>query len=279
MKNHLILICFMGIFTFTSACSATENTATDTLQPPTSTTKPQSPTETLVPSSTLTSTPTITPTDVPPTSTPTITPFPPFRDDFSQLLEPGWTWVREEVLNWNLLEKPGFLHIVLDSHKSFEETENILLRHAPEGNFVITTRVLFTPYSNFQSAGLIVYQDDSNALFFRRAMCYIPNAPGICVGNGLYFDNYAKESGNPAAGYSVGSNFATKTINPSEALLRLTREGSVYTAFYSSDGENWITVGRHESDLFPFYVGLIASNAFEHPANADFDYFTLEILP
>jgi regulation of enolase protein 1 (concanavalin A-like superfamily) len=168
---------------------------------------------------------------------------------------------------------------VLDSHGPFEEVENILLRHAPEGNFEITTRVLFTPYSNFQSAGLIVYQDDNAALFFRRAMCYLPSVPGLCVGNGLYFDNYNKDEGTPEMYYQIGPNFATQTINPDEVLLRLTREGRVYTAYYSSDGENWITVGRHEANLFPFYVGLIASGALEHPAEADFDYFTLEILP
>ena len=272
MKKRFLFICFLGIFIITSSCSTTDNTPVDTLEQSHETTTPK-PTETINPTSTT------TPTDVPPTLTPTMTPFPPFRDDFSQLLEPGWTWVREARFNWNLVEKPGFLHIMLDSHQSFEETENILLRYAPEGNFVIETRVLFTPYSNFQSAGLIVYQDDSNALFFRRAMCYIPEVPGVCVGNGLYFDNYNKELGVPEAGYSIGPNFATTTITPSEANLRLTREGRVYTAFYSSDGDNWITVGRHESDLFPFSVGLIASNAFTQPANADFDYFTIETMP
>ena len=95
----------------------------------------------------------------------------------------------------------------------------------------------------------------------------------------VYFDHYSREEGVPEAGYSIGPNFAMETVNQSEAFLRLIREGRVYTAYYSEDGETWITVGRHESDLFPFFVGLIATGAFEHPAKADFDYFTLEQLP
>jgi beta-xylosidase len=74
-------------------------------------------------------------------------------------------------------------------------------------------------------------------------------------------------------------NYATSTANKSEAYLRIVREGRTYTAFYSDDGINWQAIGRHESDLFPFYVGLIASQAYEQPAIADFDYFTLEALP
>jgi hypothetical protein len=168
---------------------------------------------------------------------------------------------------------------MLDSHRPFEEVENILLRQAPLANFEITTRVLFTPYSNFQGAGLIVYQDDNAALFFRRAMCYLPQVPDVCVGNGLYFDNYNKDEGVPESGYSIGPNFPTQTSNPSEAYLRLTRQGRDYTAYFSEDGETWIEIGKHEADLFPSYVGLVASGAFELPAEADFDYFTLEELP
>lgn len=265
-----------------SSCSPTTSTPTDSL-PSTVTPELPTPTEKLVLTSTptITHSPTHTPTSESPTSTLTSTPtsFTPFRDDFSQLLEPGWIWARESRFDWNLVEKPGFLRINLDDNEDFAEVENILLRHAPEGNFEIKTRVVFTPYSNFQGAGLIVYQDDNAALFFRRAMCYLPSLPGVCVGNGLYFDHYSREAGVPEAGYSIGPNFAMQTVNPSEVYLRLTREGRVYTAYYSEDGETWITVGRHESDLFPFYVGLIATGAFEHPAEADFDFFTLEQLP
>jgi beta-xylosidase len=177
-------------------------------------------------------------------------------------------------------EKPGFLRIYLSDKGELDQAENILLRNAPEGDFEVTTRVLFTPYSNFQFAGLLIYQDDGHFLKFGRAMCYLPALPpGTCVGNGLYFDNLDVDEGVGDEGYSILDSFPTSTLKKSEAYLRIVREGRTYTAFYSDDGINWQTIGRHESDLFPFYVGLIASQAYEQPAKADFDYFTLEALP
>jgi beta-xylosidase len=187
-------------------------------------------------------------------------------------------WIREPRFGWNLHEKPGFLRIEVDSRAGFEN-HGLLLRHAPEGDFEISTRVLFTPYANFQMAGLVIYQDDKNALYTHRGMCYIPGATHVCIGNGIYFNLYNRDEGVSEEGYQIGSSFPTKTIEKSEAYLRLTREGRTYTAYYSDDGETWVTIGRHESDLFPFYVGLLAIGAQTNPADADFDYFTLETLP
>jgi beta-xylosidase len=227
------------------------------------------PTATLTP----THTPTKTPTPLPPTSTPT--PFPPFRDDFNQLLEEGWTWVKESRFGWGLHEKPGFLRIEVEL-----DTNQVLLRHAPEGDFEISTRVLFTPFSNFQSAGLIIFQDDRHWLSFHRGMCdFITQIPEACQGNAIYFNHIDYDLGVPGEGYSIGPQFPTRTVEMSEAYLRLTRKGRTYTAYYSDDGETWETIGRHESDIFPFYVGLHTFGAQKYLADADFDFFTLEILP
>jgi beta-xylosidase len=209
---------------------------------------------------------------MPPTSTPT--PFPPFREDFEQLLEEGWTWHYETRWGWNLHEKPGFLRIKVEL-----DTHQILVRHAPKGDFEISTRVLFRPYSNFQSAGLIIFQDDGHWLSFHRGICTYTNIPEACQGNAIYYNHIDHDVGVPEEGYSIGPQFPTKTVEDSEAYLRLTREGRTYTAYYSDDGETWVIIGRHESDLFPFYVGIHTFGAETHLADADFDYFTLETLP
>ena len=268
MNIRVMRFLVFALLIFISACTSSESVPTATQLPPFPTSPP--PTSTKVP--------TPKPTPVPPTSTPTSTPLPPFRDDFTQLLEPGWIWLNEDRFKWNMSEIPGFLRIYL-SDEGLGQAENVLLRNAPEGNFEITTRVLFTPYSNFQFAGLVIYQDDGHALQFGRAMCYLPSIPGNCVGNGLYYDNIDVDEGVEGEGYSVGDNFTTSTVKKGEAYLRIIREGRTYTAFYSDDGTNWQTIGRHESDLFPSYVGLIASQAYEQPAKADFDFFTLEAMP
>ncbi len=275
MNIRVTIVVGFTLFMIIAACSPSESVPTVTPEPPSPTSPP--PTSTLVP----TSTPTLLPPTSTPTATPTSTPtpFPAFRDDFTQLVEPGWIWMNEDTFTWNMNEKPGFLRIYLSDKGELDQAENILLRNAPDGDFEVTTRVLFTPYSNFQYAGLLIYQDEGHALKFGRAMCYLPSLPGNCVGNGLYFDNHDVDEGVGAEGYSILSNFATRTVNTSEAYLRIVREGRTYTAFYSDDGINWQTIGRHESDLFPFYVGLFAAQAYEQPAVADFDYFTLEAIP
>lgn len=269
MNIRVTIVVGFALLMIITACSPSEIIPTNTPEPPSPTSPP--PTSTQVPA------PTSTP--VTPLPTPTPTPFPPFRDEFSQLLEPGWIWLNEDTFTWNMSEKPGFLRIDLSNKGTLDQPENILLRNAPEGDFEISTRVLFTPYSNFQFAGLLVYQDDEHALQYGRAMCYLPGSQFTCVGNGLYYDNLNVDEGEWSDEGFRDDHFATSTVIKSEAYLRIVREGRTYTAFYSDDGMNWQTIGRHESDLFPFYVGLIASQAYEHPAYADFDYFTLEALP
>ncbi len=111
-------------------------------------------------------------------------------------------------------------------------------------------------------------------------MCdYIEILPEACQGNALYFNHIDHDVGVPEEGYSIGPQYPTRTVEISEAYLRLTREGRIYTAYYSDDGESWVTIGMHESDLFPFYVGIHTFGAQTYLAEADFDYFTLETLP
>lgn len=176
---------------------------------------------------------------------------------------------------WNLHEKPGFLRVKVEVG-----AQQLLVRNAPEGDFEIVARLLFTPYSNFQSAGIQMIQDAGHYIDLRRGMCsYIAILPEACQGNAIYFHNVDHDVGVPEEGYSIGAQFPTRVAEQSEAYLRLTREGRIYTGYFSADGENWRLIGRHESDLFPFYVGLMTCCAETYEANADFDYFALEALP
>jgi beta-xylosidase len=234
---------------------------------PTDTPAPE-PTDTPIPEPTDTPVPTDTPIPEPPTATPAAGPAILFRDDFEGVLAIGWGWVREDPTHWNLTDVSGSVRIILQPG-GLNTANNLLLREAPAGNFEMATLVRFTPTSNFQFAGLLIYQDDSNAIQFGRAFC---NAPDVCVGNGIYFDNIQH-------GEFSGSNYATATANPSQAYLRLRREGTTYTGYHSEDGTNWTVIGQHTSNLTPLRVGLIAAQASEAEITADFDYFTIEALP
>ncbi len=191
-----------------------------------------------------------------------------FQDDFTGQLAEGWTWLAEDPAKWSLSAVPGSLQIIT-SDASFDGPDlpaNILLRDAPVGNFEITTSLRFTPTSNFQFAGLVVFQDNGNVLQFGRAFCDLADA---CVGNGIYFDNFEN-------GSASGSNYATP-FHGNLIYLRLRRTGNTYTGYYSEDGENWNMTGEHTRELSQVRVGLVATQAgTEIPAV--FDYFTIDVL-
>ena len=209
-----------------------------------------------------------------PTSTPTIettaeTPSAEnFQDDFVGQLAEGWTWLAEDPAKWSLSAVDGSLQIIA-SDASFDGPYlplNILLRDAPPGDFEISTALHFTPTSNFQVAGLIVFQDQGNVLQLGRAFCDVVNA---CVGDGVYFDNFEN-------GSVTGSNYHV-AFQGSVIYLRLRREGNTYTGYYSEDGQNWSITGEHVREISQARVGLIAAQAStEIPAV--FDYFTMNIL-
>jgi regulation of enolase protein 1 (concanavalin A-like superfamily) len=192
----------------------------------------------------------------------------PFREDFDQGLSPGWFWLGEDPGRWSLTERPGFLRILLDPAGCRSAPTNAPLRPEPVGDYTVETLVEFTPVSNFQLAGLIVFQDDENYLKLGRAFC---EGGSACIGNGVYFDSYF-------AGSFADANFATSTYNPSHIYLRLQRSGDVFTASYSEDGQNWGEIGQHSSALQPQGVGLFAGQSCSGSIPADFDYFSINPL-
>jgi Tol biopolymer transport system component len=189
-----------------------------------------------------------------------------WQDDFEgESLGPAWYWVNEEPAMWNLTENAGFLRIYTSPYAT--GSQNLLLRSPDADEFVLYTRVLFEPGTNFQFAGLVIWQDASNFLQFGRAFCYYEDAP--CVGNGIYFDQIG-------GGTSVDGNFATTIADASEAFLRLERRGNTYWGYYSEEGSEWALIGVHQTlpGFTPTGIGLTsAQNFFSDAIPADFDYF------
>jgi regulation of enolase protein 1 (concanavalin A-like superfamily) len=198
---------------------------------------------------------------VAPTPLPTVTEQPPFQEDFDTVLQPGWTWNTELVPSLDLSTSPGFLHYVLQN----DPLELILLRDPGSTDFEISTHVLFEPTSNFQFAGLIVFEDAQTVAHFGRLYCDIP---GACVGNGIYFEG-AQE------GQYVGPNLGSVTEVKNEAWLRLTKAGTLFTAYFSADGHEWSLIGTHEFSMENPKVGIRASASTSAGIVADFDLFTI----
>jgi len=192
----------------------------------------------------------------------------PRRDDFNgPLLDPMWEWNEEDPASWSLTDRPGFMRIL--THPGGPAAENLLLTEAPRGDYTVTTRVLFTPTSNFQFAGLVLAMNDETYLAFGRAYCNLD--PPACVGNGIYFDCLE-------GGVGIGSNFATATTSQSDAYLAVKRVGNAYSGFYSEDGTTWTLIGTHTvgPDIDLLVVGISAWNDIDDlRIPADFDFFQI----
>jgi hypothetical protein len=195
-----------------------------------------------------------------------------WRDDFDGTMRSEWVWINENSGEWSLEANPGFLTIWTSPVPTGRQ--NLLLRPAPVGDFTIQTRLLFQPSTNFEFAGLVVWQDEGNFLQLGCAFC----APEFsqCVGNGIYFDFV-----QPGP---WGDNFATQVENPGEAYLRLIRQGLSLKAYYSGNNFDWVLIGEH---ILPAgfkinSVGLTSSQHYDtesNPIPADFDYFVLNRAP
>ena len=197
-----------------------------------------------------------------------------WRDDFDgPALDPRWSWVREDITHWSLSALPGSLRITTQPgsiHFAANDAENLLLQTIPHADFTIETRLEFTPTQNFQTAGLLVYEDDDHFVFLTRGFCGQP----ACVGDGLYF-NYEREG---AAG---SPTLQAATPAPGPLYLRLERRGVVYTAYWSPDGSAWARLGAHtaNADFAPTQIGLAAFHGPDGAAHipADFDFFASSV--
>ena len=247
------------LFIFLSACS---------LIPP----RPSAPSLRLTPivSATISPVPSTTPTPETPTVTPTPTIDPRFfRDDFDEILDAQWSWVREDPENWSLIALPGALQInVAGGYVNAQTNPNLLLRPAPEGNFQITTQITFRPTHNYQFAGLIIYENNSNFIQAGRAYC---NSIG-CAGAGLYMNYYEN-------GRIVKPDFGQPFGDIDPLLLRLSRRDDTYTFEASTDGKVWFLIGSHIGDMRPLQIGLVTGQRLKgENAPALFEYFEVRSL-
>ncbi|PWB69906.1 MAG: hypothetical protein C3F07_18365 [Anaerolineales bacterium] len=215
-------------------------------------------------------TPPPTATKIPPTETliPTATPteIPVFWEDFDKEFQSGWSWIRENDALWSLDSEPGFLRIVLTGDRP---PRNILIRDVTSENFQIITHIKFKPTSNYQFAGLTIRQDDDTTVSLGRAYC---NTQNVCVGNGIYFDAVQN-------GQWTGNNFGTDTQMKDEAYLRIDKNKSTFTAYYSENGTDWMMIGQHEMTMLDPKVGIFAGQSFIVGQVALFDYFSVMEIP
>jgi beta-xylosidase len=166
----------------------------------------------------------------------------------------GWGWLNPGQADWTIKKYVG-LTIYTSPLGNWDQ--NLLLRDLPTGDFMITTPLKFAPTSNFQGAGLAVYEDPLNFLAFIKAFCD-SSIFFHCVDIGLYLDSIV-------SGTQDHPNFATSLnrVNPNAVItLSLLRQGERWWAFYQLPGSSvlWLLGMKDRPGFNPVGIGLNAAN-------------------
>lgn len=189
-----------------------------------------------------------------------------FNDEFNGSIDARWQWVRPDVTRQliigsqlTIITQNGALY-----SNQFNNARNLLLQEAPQGTYVLETKVSFSADSTFHNAGLLYYQDDDNF---------------VNVAKGFYL-------GFPVAlmMWEEGGNFVLRTVeiaNNSTLYLRLNvfNSGS-FTGEFSTDRMTWTSIAT-AAPAFPgsaAKVGIKAANGegvnvSQRQIPARFDYF------
>ncbi len=169
-----------------------------------------------------------------------------FRDDFTEKLQPGWTWENENENKWSLTDD-GMLQIIGDNDSLIGQgrQDNLLWYNLPEGDFVITTHLIADPKEDFQQAAIYLYEDPKNFVTINRGFC------NPCGGSGFYMD------------YKLNGDQGTYRISStkSDIYLRLESKNKTISGFYATELDKWTRLGR-VGNFFQFKkVGLGVSNS------------------
>ena len=206
------------------------------------------------------------------------------RDDFEKELALSWKPVRPDPTHVSLDKHAGMLTIttqqgsihayqVLDLLNLEKRAKNLYMLPNPAkngGDFVVTTRVVsFAPKTNWQQAGLMIYDDDDN--YLKCDLEWSRGAPSdirpVCLR-----ETKAKSHYFAATPDRVGNTF----------WLRVIKRGSLYTYDYSLDGKVYQPVGEKPwGNGSPKSVGVFAKNGNNADAtdiDAQFDFFEVRSL-
>ena len=183
-------------------------------------------------------------------------------DNFdSETLDSRWTWLSEDPTHWSLTANPGFLQIFTQSGGLFSGIyNNFLITDAPSGDYQITTRVIISPTETFHGAFIVVYGHDENYVRMGRRFG--------ASGNEVNF----RQNEN---GSLVVNNGVSETAT--SVYLRITKEGDLFTGYYSSDGNNYEYLGHTTATINNPKVGIISENGpSTTEIQTDYDFIELE---
>jgi beta-glucosidase len=182
-------------------------------------------------------------------------------DEFnSNTLGNQWGWIRENKSNWSLTKSAGAL--VIKGEKgditgTTNNAANILLQSA-NTDWTIVSKIVYSrkPSGFNQQGGLIVYQDDDNYVkLVYRSNFRVRSSAG---GSGI-LDMIIEKNGYQFSIVNVRSADVI-TDNKNTLVLKLEKKGINYNASYSTDGKNFISIGKIDVILSDIKAGIIVCN-------------------
>ncbi|PRY96668.1 beta-glucosidase-like glycosyl hydrolase [Marinilabilia salmonicolor] len=205
-----------------------------------------------------------------------------------------WKWLRENPSAHSLTEKEGALTITSEPGGVSERTnnaKNILLQSA-NSDWTIETKLVGSRMpSQPENAGIIVYQDDEN--FIKLVHRAVIKTTRIREPQPGTIDLVIEE--NDISKSLASFKLKDPITGSNELILKLTKKGSMYTAYYSVDnGENFENLGTADLLLKDIRAGLMVADGIisnymkstfwfdsdttkpDTPFDISFDYFRIE---
>jgi beta-xylosidase len=160
-----------------------------------------------------------------------------YDDEFNgPNLNPRWSWFNEDPSRWSLIASSGYIRIVGTTGDMWQSCgnppKNLLLQEAPTGDFQIWTKLSLHPTINYQSGGLLIFQDLDN--YIKLDVLW-----NNTTQNGESAEFIREQHGASSWPWPW---FNVNLSQP--AFLKITRSGNTYNGYYGSDGQQWRLVGR-----------------------------------
>lgn len=209
-----------------------------------------------------------------------------------------WDWIRENASNHNHTQKPGWLTITSEPGDVSEGTNNArnLLLQSANNDWTIETKLVASRVpAQPENAGILVYQDDKNfvKLMFRAVIKTTRFGRGGATQSRPGTIDLIMEENDIVK--SLGSvNLQTVISESNPLFLKLQKKGSIYSASYSLDGEQFEKLAIADVLLKDIKAGLIVCDGIvtqymkstfwfdsdttkpESPFDVSFDYFRIE---
>jgi beta-glucosidase len=167
-----------------------------------------------------------------------------------------WDWVRENKATYNFSKNTGNLTITSETGDVSEvsnNAKNLLLQSANNDWTIDTKLVCSRNPSQPENAGILVYENDDNFVkLVLRAVTKTTRQSGVQPGT---IDLIIEENG--IAKSTASFNLRNEITGNNALILRLEKNGSIYTAYYSLDGIKFDKLGTADLLLKDIRAGLM----------------------